>query len=104
MILYHGTTKENGDQIIKDGVINGPVYLTPDIIIAEEYAGSNAPDFIVFEINVDRDQLVYDAEFVKCGEGDWLRESLENGSAYTENNVSISDCETLSYTDYELNN
>ena len=104
MILFHGTTRENGLKIIKDGVINGPVSLTPSIETAENYAASNASDYMVFEFNIDATEefLDHDAEFVKCGDGDWLKESLENGAAVSKNNLLINGCTIRHYEDYEL--
>lgn len=96
--LYHGTTKENFESIIADGVLCGPVYLTPNKSTAEDYAANNSPDYMVFEVKVCFDDLNYDDEFVSEG---CVYASLEAGSVYVDGNVSIKDAKVTKYEDYE---
>lgn len=58
MKLYHGTTAENYEAIIAAGIIHGPVYMTADRNIAEEYAG----DGEVVEVYVDASSLLIDLD------------------------------------------
>lgn len=96
--LYHGTPKFNYNSIIAEGELSGPVYLTPRKELAEDYAANNSADYVVFEIEVDRGLLNYDAEFVNeyCVEA-----SLEAGSVYVDGPVSISNAKVTFYEDYE---
>lgn len=98
VILYHGTPKFNYNAIIADGELSGPVYLTPRKELAEDYAANNSADYVVFEIKVDRDLLNYDAEFVneQCVEA-----SLEAGSVYVDEAVSVKNARVTFYENYE---
>lgn len=96
--LYHGTPKFNYSAIMTNGELSGPGYLTPRKELAEDYSANNSTDYVVFEIEVDRDLLNYDAEFVNkhCVEA-----SLEAGSVYVGGSVSITNAKATFYEDYE---
>lgn len=96
--LYNGTPKFNYSSIVADGALSGPVYLTPRKELAEDYAANNSADYVVFEIEIDRDLLNYDAEFVSehCVDA-----SMDAGSVYVDGDVSISNARVTFYEDYE---
>ena len=98
MKLYHGTTKENSTKIEEAGVLNSPVYLTPNKETAGDYAANNSENYVVYEIEIDFEELKYDAEFVN--EADVVN-SLDAGSVWVDRNVSIVNCEKTEYCDYE---
>lgn len=99
MTMYHGTTKANYEMIKIDGYLIAPVYLTPMKRTAEDYAGNNSSDFIVFEINIDEKLFMADDEF--CKENFTVEESLNNGSIYIDSNIDISKSNITKYEDYE---
>lgn len=91
MTLYHGTTKNNFNQIMTSGMINGQVYLSPSAQIAEDYALNNSCDIVVIEVELEISELSADLEFVKNGDSDFLEESLENGSCFADRDILVSE-------------
>lgn len=84
--LYHGTPKSAYEEIIADGFLIGPVYLTPNKNTAEEYAANNSPDYVVFEVEIEYSELNIDREFVSEHS---IEASLEAGSVFVNGNVGI---------------
>lgn len=99
--LYHGTTLENGKSILNDGVINGPVYMSPSIKTAEDYAANNSSDYMIFELEIAFDELEYDAEFINGDTDDLVQESLDAGSVFVDGDVSIENAQVKTFIDYE---
>lgn len=97
MTMYHGTLSI--DQIVSDGFLRGPVYLTPDKNLAEDYAANNSPDYSVIEMEIAESLFVADREFVKSGGG--VQESLENGSIRLESDLILENVKITNYIDYE---
>ena len=101
MTMYHGTTKDNYEIIQKTNILNAPVYLSPEKRISVEYAANNAADFVIIEVEVDETLFQADREFVSGLSEDWLKESLENGSVYVDDEISIESAKITEFQDYE---
>lgn len=101
MKLYHGTTGEAIEEIIKTGVLYAPVYFSPRQEIAAEYALNNdCEKAVVISVEIDRSVLNIDHE---CYDDFDLDTALEDGvSVYVTNDVNIenADFDKIGY-DYE---
>lgn len=103
MKMYHSTSLDNYQSILADGFLSGPVYLAVDKKMAADYGANNGPDFVVMELNVGRESLCADMEFVK-GElniEDAVEESLNNGSAYIDGDIDVAGHTAYKYEDFE---
>jgi len=71
--LYHGTTNEAAEQILKCGYIQSPAYFTPKEENAHDYGG------YVFEIDIDIEKINVDTESYNS---DDVQEALEDGASF----------------------
>ncbi|MFK7090464.1 hypothetical protein A203_18595 [Chromobacterium violaceum] len=81
MKLFHGTSQENHEQIIAEGRLLGPVFLTPSKQSAKEYAGREGA---VIEVDVDEDTLGVDFDLPGA-----RILSVEEANSYTGNEWTI---------------
>ena len=89
MLMFHVTPKEYIGKIIESGFLQAPVYLSPYKITATTYGDSWNEDYSIISIDVDESLFHADMEFCKELSGDLVLQSLENGSVYLKNNLSI---------------
>lgn len=82
--LYHGTSQENYEQIMKDGVITGRVYFTPRKDMAREYGEVViAVDVEISLIKIDWESTDYNPEMT-------IEQAIEEGlSLYVDDDVMV---------------
>jgi RNA:NAD 2'-phosphotransferase (TPT1/KptA family) len=99
--LYHGTTRENAEQIKASGAIYAPVYLSATPDHAAEYALSNDPDGVVIAVEYTG-ELFADNESSEWANAD---EAINNGAeVYSTVDVDVSNARYTEYEDYEAVN
>ncbi len=100
--MYHGTTKEAFEQIKNDGILNAPVYLTPDFDTAADYAANNSADYVVITVDVDESLFCADNEFISGDDClNPVEASLESGSVFIDSEVAIDGATFAFFEDYE---
>lgn len=62
MTLYHGTSNEAAESIKRQGILRGPVYMTPERELAESYIFEWESTGVVIELDVPVDMLRTDME------------------------------------------
>jgi hypothetical protein len=79
--VYHGTSQENHDAIMRDGFIRGRAYFTPRYEIAAEYGEA------VIEIELDESVLNIDHDTY---DGFDLEQAISDGaSLYVDGDVAV---------------
>lgn len=100
-ILYHGTTRENAEQIEESGVLFAPVYFSATFAQAAEYALANDPDGVVIAVEYTG-ELLADNESSEWEDAD---EAINNGAeVYSSIDVDVSNAKYTKYEDYEVVN
>lgn len=88
--LYHGTSGEAWSQIRRSKKIRGPVFLTPNIDAARDYAYED-DEGVVLTVRVPRGSLEYDYDTANPDDYDDMEEWLDAGlSVYTKKGVPLS--------------
>ena len=80
VILYHGTSLESLDEIMKSGYLDAPVFLTPQIDAAWDYAfASDSP--VVLAVSVSMTSLELDFDTTNYDPDVTLEEAISNGQS-----------------------
>ena len=83
--LYHGTSYDNYNEIVKTGQLIGPVYFTPVKNMAHEYGD------VVITLCVNTEQIKIDWESTDYDPYMSVEEAIAEGiSLYIEDNVEVS--------------
>jgi len=93
LLVYHGTTKENFNNIEKDGFLQNPVFVTSKLEIAEEYALNNSDFGVILEFCVEDNDLEIDhdtSDFL-----DFTDHNYYNGSFLYQQKVYIKNCKVI---------
>ncbi len=97
--LYHGTTKENAEQIKDSTILNGPVYFSASFEQAAEYALANDPNGVVITVEY-AGALIADNESSEWADSD---EAIENNAEVCANNdIDVSGAKYTYHNDYEV--
>ena len=99
--LYHGTTRENAEQIKACNILHGPVYFSASFEQAAEYALANDPDGVVIAVEFNG-ELIADNESCEWENAD---DALQNGAeVYTDSDVVVTGAKYTHHEDYEIIN
>ena len=99
--LYHGTTRENAEQIKSCGILLGPVYFSASFEQAAEYALANDPDGVVITVEFNG---ALSADNESC-EWESAEDAIENGAeVYTDSDIFVTDVKYTHHEDYEIIN
>lgn len=94
--VYHGTTKENAEKIIEDGVIDGPASITPREDIARDFALSNSDEGVVFEFGINKNELNDLRVDLESFDSEDLEEAISKGaSLISDKPIDISDANVI---------
>ena len=93
--LYHGTLTEYAESIKADGIIHGPVYMTTNRELAEEYVLGNDESGVVIAIELTEGMVLH-TDMETLNEDPGIEFALEAGMAvYTESDIDVSGAEYI---------